>query len=150
MRLHSECLTGDAFGSQRCDCGDQLARSFAAIEAEGAGYIIYLRDHEGRGIGLDQKIAAYVLQDQGMDTVDANLHLGHRADERLWTDALEILDNLGVNRVRLLSNNPLKTDALVAHGIKVLNVPLSGAVTPANRDYLLTKKNRMQHALELN
>jgi len=150
LRLHSECLTGDAFGSQRCDCGDQLARSFAAIEAEGAGYIIYLRDHEGRGIGLDQKIAAYVLQDQGMDTVDANLHLGHRANERLWTDALEILDNLGVNRVRLLSNNPLKTDALVAHGIKVLNVPLSGAVTPANRNYLLTKKNRLQHALELN
>ena len=109
-----------------------------------------MRDHEGRGIGLDQKIAAYLLQDEGMDTVDANLHLGHRADERDWADAVEILENLRVRAVRLLSNNPVKTDALVAQGIKVINVPLSSTVTAANRDYLLTKKNRMQHDLEVN
>jgi 3,4-dihydroxy 2-butanone 4-phosphate synthase/GTP cyclohydrolase II len=150
LRLHSECLTGDAFGSQRCDCGEQLARSFEAIEKDGAGYILYMRDHEGRGIGLGQKVAAYVLQDEGMDTVDANLHLGHRADERDWADAMEILDNLRVVGVRLLSNNPMKTDALVEHGIKVINVPLSSTVTASNRDYLLTKKNRMQHDLEVN
>jgi len=150
LRLHSECLTGDAFGSQRCDCGEQLERSFAAIEKDGAGYILYMRDHEGRGIGLGQKIAAYVLQDDGMDTVDANLHLGHRADERDWSDAVEMLENLRVRAVRLLSNNPVKTDVLVAQGIKVINVPLSSTVTAANRDYLMTKKIRMQHDLEVN
>lgn len=149
LRLHSECLTGDAFDSQRCDCGEQLARSFAAIESEGAGYILYLRDHEGRGIGLGKKISAYVLQENGMDTVDANLQLGHRADERDWATALQILDNLRVSRVRLLSNNPIKTDALVAHGIKVINVPLASTVTNENRNYLLTKKNRMQHDLTI-
>jgi 3,4-dihydroxy 2-butanone 4-phosphate synthase/GTP cyclohydrolase II len=150
VRLHSECLTGDAFGSDRCDCGDQLARSFAAIEADGAGYIIYLRDHEGRGIGLAQKIAAYRLQDGGMDTVDANTHLGHLADEREWQDALAILKNLHVNSLRLLSNNPVKTRALVQGGVAVTNVALTGRVTDFNRDYLLTKKNRMQHNLDIN
>ena len=150
VRLHSECLTGDAFGSDRCDCGDQLARSFAAIESEGAGYIIYLRDHEGRGIGLAQKIAAYRLQDGGADTVDANTQLGHKADERDWNDALDILKNLGITSLRLLSNNPVKTSALVEGGVIVTNVALAGRVTEANRDYLLTKKNRMQHNLEIN
>jgi 3,4-dihydroxy 2-butanone 4-phosphate synthase/GTP cyclohydrolase II len=150
VRLHSECLTGDAFGSDRCDCGDQLARSFAAIESEGAGYIIYLRDHEGRGIGLAQKIAAYRLQDTGADTVDANTQLGHKADERDWHDALVIVKNLSITNLRLLSNNPVKTSALVEGGVAVTNVALAGRVTEANRDYLLTKKNRMQHNLEIN
>ena len=150
IRLHSECLTGDALGSDRCDCGDQLESSFAAIESEGAGYIIYLRDHEGRGIGLAQKIAAYRLQDGGLDTVDANIQLGHLADERDWHDALTILANLQITGVRLLSNNPLKTSALVQGGITVTNVALNGSVTDSNREYLLTKKNRMQHNLEIN
>ena len=150
VRLHSECLTGDAFGSDRCDCGDQLARSFDAIEAEGAGYIIYLRDHEGRGIGLGQKIAAYRLQDAGADTVDANIQLGHDADERDWIDALAIVRNLGISTLRLLSNNPLKVAALTEGGIAITIVPVTAHVTTANREYLLTKKNRMQHNLEIN
>jgi 3,4-dihydroxy 2-butanone 4-phosphate synthase/GTP cyclohydrolase II len=149
LRLHSECLTGDAFDSQRCDCGDQLNRSFAAIEAADAGYIIYLRDHEGRGIGLAQKIAAYVLQDAGSDTVDANLELGHLADERDWLDATTIVKNLGITEVTLLSNNPVKADALIAAGLKVETLHLDSNVTTANRDYLMTKKTRMQHDLDI-
>ena len=149
VRLHSECLTGDAFGSQRCDCGDQLARSFDAIEAHGSGYILYLRDHEGRGIGLEQKIAAYVLQDQGFDTVDANLELGHLADERSWDDAITILHNLGVTSVTLLTNNPTKSDALIADNFAVTTKNLGIHITGANHDYLLTKKLRMEHALEI-
>lgn len=150
VRLHSECLTGDAFGSARCDCGDQLNRSFSEIEAEGAGYVIYLRDHEGRGIGLAQKIAAYVLQDGGLDTVDANLELGHEADARDWHDAVAIVKNLGITEVTLLSNNPVKAQALLDHGIAVKNRTIQSEVTASNHDYLLTKKVRMQHSLEVN
>ena len=150
VRLHSECLTGDAFGSARCDCGDQLNRSFSEIEAEGAGYVIYLRDHEGRGIGLAQKIAAYVLQDGGLDTVDANLELGHEADARDWHDAVAIVKNLGITEVTLLSNNPIKAQALLDHGITVKNRTIQSEVTASNHNYLLTKKVRMQHSLEVN
>jgi len=150
VRLHSECLTGDAFASARCDCGDQLNRSFAAIEAKGSGYIIYLRDHEGRGIGLAQKIAAYVLQDNGLDTVDANLELGHEADERDWSDAVKIVKNLGITELTLLSNNPVKSDALSESGVIVHTLNLQSEITPSNHDYLLTKKVRMQHSLEIN
>ncbi len=150
VRLHSECLTGDAFNSKRCDCGDQLAAATTAIEAAGGGYIIYLRDHEGRGIGLKEKIAAYTLQDSGMDTVDANLALGHGVDERDWNDAVEIIENLGITHVTLLSNNPDKSDSLLAAGIDVRIIELGTQVHPENREYLLTKKNRMSHTLKVN
>jgi 3,4-dihydroxy 2-butanone 4-phosphate synthase/GTP cyclohydrolase II len=149
IRLHSECLTGDAFASKRCDCGDQLAAATSAIEAAGSGYIIYLRDHEGRGIGLSEKIAAYRLQDGGMDTVDANLALGHQIDERDWNDAIEILKNLGLQSVSLLSHNPLKAEALRSVGIEVNLVDLDTLVQPENREYLLTKKNRLSHTLTI-
>jgi 3,4-dihydroxy 2-butanone 4-phosphate synthase/GTP cyclohydrolase II len=150
LRLHSECLTGDAFSSKRCDCGDQLAVATAAIEEAGSGYIIYLRDHEGRGIGLKEKIAAYQLQDAGMDTVDANLALGHEVDERDWNDAIEIIANLGITEVGLLTNNPQKSGALREAGIPVKIVELKTQVQPENRDYLLTKKNRLSHTLTIN
>ncbi len=149
IRLHSECLTGDALGSMRCDCGDQLSAAFSEIEAHGSGYIIYLRDHEGRGIGLKEKIAAYILQDQGMDTVDANLALGHEADERDWNDAVEIIQKLGVNDVVLLTNNPVKSDALTSAGINVVTRDIITDSNSENREYLLTKKNRMSHTLEI-
>jgi 3,4-dihydroxy 2-butanone 4-phosphate synthase/GTP cyclohydrolase II len=149
IRLHSECLTGDALGSKRCDCGDQLQAAFVAIEAAGSGYIIYLRDHEGRGIGLHQKIAAYILQDQGMDTVDANIALGHEADERDWNDSIEIIKNLNISSLTLLSNNPIKSDALRGSGLTVNLQLIETPSTKSNRDYLLTKKNRMSHTLEI-
>ena len=149
IRLHSECLTGDALGSLRCDCGDQLEAAFSEIERRGSGYIIYLRDHEGRGIGLSEKIAAYALQDQGMDTVDANVALGHQADERDWNDAVEIIKNLGVNEVTLLTNNPLKSEALKAAGLKVELAHIHTEIHEANRDYLVTKRDRMSHTLEI-
>jgi 3,4-dihydroxy 2-butanone 4-phosphate synthase/GTP cyclohydrolase II len=150
LRLHSECLTGDAFDSQRCDCGDQLERSFSEIERNGSGYIIYLRDHEGRGIGLAQKIAAYSLQDSGLDTVDANIKLGHAPDEREWFDSVEIVKNLGITELTLLSNNPVKADAFAGTGIKVHIAQLGTSVTESNRGYLMTKKVRMAHNLDIN
>lgn len=149
IRLHSECLTGDALGSKRCDCGDQLQAAFDAIEGAGSGYIIYLRDHEGRGIGLHQKIAAYVLQDQGMDTVDANIALGHEADERDWSDCVEIIRNLGITELTLLTNNPIKSDALRSSGITVHLKEIETVSHESNREYLLTKKKRMSHTLEI-
>jgi 3,4-dihydroxy 2-butanone 4-phosphate synthase / GTP cyclohydrolase II len=149
VRLHSECLTGDAFGSLRCDCGDQLEAAFQKIEAAGSGYIIYLRDHEGRGIGLEEKIAAYALQDKGMDTIDANLALGHEADERDWNDSVEIIQNLELESVTLLTNNPAKSHALRAAGIAVNIEFLQTDVNASNRSYLLTKRNRMSHTLEI-
>lgn len=149
IRLHSECLTGDALGSKRCDCGDQLQAAFTAIESAGAGYIIYLHDHEGRGIGLHQKIAAYALQDQGLDTVDANIALGHEADERDWSDSIEIIKNLGITQLTLLSNNPIKSEALRNSGIDVQLQEIETTPNDANRDYLLTKKKRMFHILEI-
>ncbi|CAM5735529.1 Riboflavin biosynthesis protein RibBA OS=Streptomyces alboniger OX=132473 GN=ribBA PE=3 SV=1 [Streptomyces alboniger] len=118
-RLHSECLTGDAFGSQHCECGDQLASALRAVAAEGRGIVVYLRGHEGRGIGLLAKLRAMALQAEGLDTVEANLALGLPVDARDYGVAAEILHDLGVNSVRLMSNNPRKREALVRHGIQV-------------------------------
>src|SRR5262249_18711628 len=149
VRLHSECFTGDVFGSLRCDCGEQLAQAFKLIGQEGAGIIIYLRQ-EGRGIGLLDKLRAYNLQDQGYDTVDANLLLGHGEDERDYATAAQILADLGVPAVRLLTNNPLKIASLQACGIQVAaRVPLPPQVTTENATYLLTKMQRMRHLLDL-
>lgn len=147
VRIHSECFTGDVMGSQRCDCGEQLHRSMALVASEGQGVIVYLRQ-EGRGIGLLEKLKAYNLQDQGYDTVDANLMLGHGADEREYSIAARILDDLQVKSVRLMTNNPLKISALEAEGIRVTaRVSLEGAVNPENAQYLLTKAKRMDHML---
>jgi 3,4-dihydroxy 2-butanone 4-phosphate synthase/GTP cyclohydrolase II len=149
VRVHSECLTGDVFGSQRCDCGEQLERSLALIAAEGSGVLLYLRQ-EGRGIGLLDKLRAYNLQDEGLDTIDANLALGHQADARDYGLAVEMLADLGVERVRLLTNNPQKIEDLQALGIQISErVPLQGAVNPENARYLLTKAARMKHMLDL-
>lgn len=148
VRVHSECLTGDAFGSIRCDCRSQLERSMSAIATEGAGAIVYLRDHEGRGIGLHNKLRAYELQDQGLDTVDANIALDLPVDARRYDTAAAMLARLGLANVRLLTNNPAKTEGLCAAGVSVAaEVPLPGAVTDANATYLSTKRERMGHAL---
>ena len=149
VRLHSECFTGDVLGSRRCDCGAQLEQAMQLIGQEGAGIIIYLRQ-EGRGIGLLDKLRAYNLQDQGYDTVDANLLLGHAEDERDYTTAALILKDLGVPSVRLLTNNPLKIASLQACGIPVAaRVPLPPRVTAENVTYLRTKVQRMRHVLDL-
>ena len=133
VRLHSECLTGDVLGSRRCDCGPQLQASMAAITAEGAGIVVYLRGHEGRGIGLLSKLQAYALQDGGRDTVDANLDLGFGEDERDYAAGAQILRDLGVTSVRLLTNNPDKATGLEAYGVKVAErLPLAVAPTPDN------------------
>ncbi len=146
-RVHSECFTGDVLGSLRCDCGEQLDRALALVASEGLGVVIYLRQ-EGRGIGLEQKLLAYNLQDQGYDTVDANLMLGHGADERSYSLAACILDDLGVQSVRLMTNNPAKINALQAEGIKVVaRVPLEIAVNAENQGYMITKAKRMDHLL---
>lgn len=146
VRLHSECLTGDAFGSRRCDCGEQLDAALAMIAAAGTGVLVYIRGHEGRGIGLLEKLRAYRLQDQGLDTVDANLRLGHPVDGRDYGQAAEILHDLGVGRIRLVSSNPAKERALTVLGVTV--VERLGAALPArpeNARYLLTKRQRMGH-----
>ena len=149
VRLHSECLTGDIFGSRRCDCGEQLDRSLQHIAEAGQGLLVYLRQ-EGRGIGLLEKIRAYNLQDAGHDTVDANLLLGHQADERDYTVAVHILEDLGIKSVQLITNNPVKINALEEAGIKVNNrVKLDNFVNSENSRYLLTKAQRMNHMLPL-
>jgi GTP cyclohydrolase II len=146
VRLHSECATGDLFGSLRCDCRDQLELSLAKIAEEGEGLLIYLRGHEGRGIGLANKIKAYALQDQGLDTVDANIHLGFEADARDYNAAIEILKHYNLKSVRLLTNNQKKIAALQDSGIAVSEtVPLWAATNPYNEKYLTTKKRRMGH-----
>jgi 3,4-dihydroxy 2-butanone 4-phosphate synthase / GTP cyclohydrolase II len=148
VRVHSECLTGDAFGSLRCDCGPQLQASLAAVAAEGRGVVLYLRGHEGRGIGLLAKLAAYALQDAGQDTVEANLSLGLPADARAFDAAAAVLADLGVGRVRLLTNNPAKVDALTAAGIDVVaRVPLEVGAGPHNHAYLRTKRDKLGHRL---
>ncbi|MDT0301120.1 bifunctional 3,4-dihydroxy-2-butanone-4-phosphate synthase/GTP cyclohydrolase II [Streptomonospora wellingtoniae] len=148
VRLHSECLTGDAFGSHRCDCGAQLEAAMAAVAAEGRGVIVYLRGHEGRGIGLLHKLRAYRLQDSGADTVDANLELGLPADARDFGGGAAVLADLGVRSVRLLSNNPKKTEGLSEHGVEVAErIPMPSAVTAENLRYLQTKRDRMGHDL---
>jgi 3,4-dihydroxy 2-butanone 4-phosphate synthase / GTP cyclohydrolase II len=149
VRMHSECLTGDVFGSARCDCGAQLEASMAAIAAEGRGIILYLRGHEGRGIGLLSKLQAYQLQDDGADTVDANLDLGLPVDAREYSTGAQILGDLGVESLRLLTNNPAKVAGLAGFGIKVTDrVSLPVAVTPDNIRYLMAKRDRLGHLLE--
>ncbi|HMW38919.1 MAG: GTP cyclohydrolase II [Saprospiraceae bacterium] len=146
VRIHSECLTGDVFASRRCDCGYQLHSSLQRIAAEG-GALIYLRQ-EGRGIGLEKKIEAYTLQDMGMDTVEANLHLGHEVDERNYGQAVHILQTLSLSQIRLLSNNPLKKQYLEEHGIHVTEmIPVQKPVDHYNERYLHAKKYKLGHLL---
>ena len=147
IRMHSECLTGDALGSARCDCGEQLNKAFAEIENHGYGYILYMRDHEGRGIGLAAKIEAYILQDAGFDTVDANLKLGHEIDQREWQDAAEFLQLLGIKELELLTNNPEKVAKLKGFGFAVTRAEIKGTVNPNNEFYLKTKQERLKHEL---
>jgi 3,4-dihydroxy 2-butanone 4-phosphate synthase/GTP cyclohydrolase II len=146
VRIHSECFTGDVIHSQRCDCGEQLEQSINLIQAHGHGYIIYLRDHEGRGIGLTEKIKAYQLQDQGMDTIDANLHLGHEIDARDWNDAIAIVKALQLTSVQLLTNNPNKVAALKNAGITVTQKPLVIVSNKFNEKYLATKEAKLGHS----
>ena len=146
-RIHSECLTGDVFGSDRCDCGEQLALSIDQIERAGSGLIIYLKDHEGRGIGLAQKVKAYALQDSGLDTVAANISLGHLADERSYIDAVAIIKALGINSICLLTNNPAKTDALDQAGVKYSRVELITTPNVHNQAYLNSKAQLLKHKL---
>jgi GTP cyclohydrolase II len=147
VRVHSECFTGDVMGSRRCDCGEQLQQAMAMVAAEGVGVVLYLRQ-EGRGIGLLEKLRAYNLQDQGYDTVDANLMLGHEADERDYTLAACMLQELGVQSVRLLTNNPSKLSALTDMGVKVVaRVPVEIPANTDNAGYLHTKRTRMDHQL---
>jgi len=149
VRVHSECFTGDVLGSLRCDCGEQLNRAIQMIAHKGEGVLIYLRQ-EGRGIGLLDKLRAYNLQDQGYDTVEANLALGHQADEREYSLAARILDDLEVASVELLTNNPLKIKHLKGLGVPVAKrVPLEATVTADNAIYLVTKVQRMNHLLHL-
>ena len=148
-RLHSECLTGDVFGSLRCDCGAQLEAAMAAIAAEGRGVVVYLRGHEGRGVGLLSKLRAYELQDGGADTVDANLELGLPADAREYSAGAQILADLGVRSVRLLTNNPAKVSGLIDGGVDITaRVPLTAAVTPYNLRYLTTKRDKLGHQIQ--
>jgi 3,4-dihydroxy 2-butanone 4-phosphate synthase/GTP cyclohydrolase II len=148
--MHSECLTGDVFGSQRCDCGTQLNAAMAAIAAEGRGIVIYLRGHEGRGIGLLSKLQAYQLQDGGADTVDANTELGFPVDAREYSTGAQILGDLGVSSLRLLTNNPAKVKGLTDYGLKVTGtVSLPANATPHNLRYLIAKRDRLGHLIEL-
>jgi len=149
VRIHSECFTGDVVHSQRCDCGQQLDASIAAIEAYGCGYILYMRDHEGRGIGLTEKLKAYVLQSDGMDTVDANVELGHQVDSRDWSEAISILKNLKVSAIKLLTNNPLKVQAVTDAGIGCEQISLDIAENEFNKKYLQTKAERLGHGRNL-
>jgi 3,4-dihydroxy 2-butanone 4-phosphate synthase/GTP cyclohydrolase II len=145
VRIHSECFTGDVVHSQRCDCGEQLEKSIELIQEHGHGFIVYIRDHEGRGIGLTEKIKAYQLQDQGMDTVDANIHLGHEIDARDWSDAIAIIRALGLDELTVLTNNPQKVEALKSAGITVTQKPIVIASNKFNEKYLATKEEKLGH-----
>ncbi len=148
VRVHSECLTGDALGSLRCDCGEQLRVALAWIGASESGALIYLRGHEGRGIGLANKIAAYALQDQGLDTAQANAALGFAPDTRDYREAADMLRALGLDDIRLLTNNPLKAAGLRRHGLRVREeAPLVLPSNPHNAGYLATKRDKMGHRL---
>jgi 3,4-dihydroxy 2-butanone 4-phosphate synthase / GTP cyclohydrolase II len=150
VRVHSECLTGDVFGSLRCDCGPQLDAALAAVAREGRGVVLYIRGHEGRGIGLLHKLQAYQLQDAGADTMDANLALGLPADARDYGTGAQILVDLGVRTMRLLSNNPDKRSGLEGYGLRIVDrVPLPTHANPHNLRYLQTKRDRMGHDLDL-
>ncbi|MGL5561783.1 MAG: bifunctional 3,4-dihydroxy-2-butanone-4-phosphate synthase/GTP cyclohydrolase II [Tannerellaceae bacterium] len=147
VRVHSSCATGDIFGSMRCECGEQLHKSMEMVDKEGRGAIIYL-NQEGRGIGLMEKIKAYKLQEKGMDTVEANLHLGHKADERDYGVGAQILSEIGVHKMRLITNNPVKRIGLEAYGLEIIeNVPLEITPNEYNEFYMKTKKERMGHML---
>jgi 3,4-dihydroxy 2-butanone 4-phosphate synthase/GTP cyclohydrolase II len=144
VRLHSECATGDILGSMRCDCRDQLEESMEMIDKSGCGLLIYMRGHEGRGIGLGNKIRAYALQEKGMDTYEANVHLGFAPDERDYADAINILKHFGLKKVRLLTNNHDKIEALERGGVSVSKtVPLWTAVNPHNEKYIAAKRTKM-------
>jgi 3,4-dihydroxy 2-butanone 4-phosphate synthase/GTP cyclohydrolase II len=148
VRVHSECLTGDVLGSRRCDCGPQLDDALQAIANEGRGVLVYLRGHEGRGIGLGHKLAAYSLQDEGHDTVDANTLLGLPVDDREYGIGAQILMDLGVRRMRLMTNNPAKYEGLQGYGLEIVQrVPLNPRATSENVAYLETKRRRMGHLL---
>ena len=145
VRAHSECLTGDVFGSSRCDCGEQLDESLRFLQQQGRGVLLYLRQ-EGRGIGLTRKVSAYALQEQGLDTVEANLALGLPEDMRDYRVAAEMLLDLGVRRARLLTNNPAKIEGLERYGVEVVErVPLGVSPNPSKRGYLRTKREKMGH-----
>jgi 3,4-dihydroxy 2-butanone 4-phosphate synthase/GTP cyclohydrolase II len=148
VRVHSECLTGDVFGSLRCDCGPQLDAALASVAREGRGIVLYIRGHEGRGIGLLHKLQAYQLQDEGADTLDANLALGLPADSRDYGTGAQILVDLGVHTMRLLSNNPAKRAGLEGYGLRIIGqVPMPTHANPENVRYLMTKRDRMGHDL---
>jgi len=148
-RVHSECLTGDVFGSKRCDCGPQLAAAMQQIDAAGKGVVVYLRGHEGRGIGIGHKIRAYSLQDEGFDTVDANTELGLPVDSREYGIGAQILADLGARELRLMTNNPAKYGGIAGYGLSIVErVPLSIDPTPENEAYLRTKRERMGHVFD--
>ena len=150
VRVHSSCMTGDIFGSMRCECGEQLHKALEEIEKEGKGVLVYM-NQEGRGIGLMNKIRAYKLQEEGFDTVDANIHLGFDPDERDYGVGAEILREIGVRKMRLLTNNPVKRIGLEAYGLEIVeNVPVEITPNPYNERYLRTKKERMGHTLHFN
>jgi 3,4-dihydroxy 2-butanone 4-phosphate synthase / GTP cyclohydrolase II len=147
VRVHSECLTGDVLHSLRCDCGDQLEACMRRVQEEGTGVVLYMRQ-EGRGIGLGAKLQAYVLQDQGYDTVDANLKLGYGADQREYRSSALILRDLGVTRIRLMTNNPLKVEGLERNGVEIAErIPVVIPSNPHNARYLETKRTRLGHLL---
>lgn len=147
VRVHSSCATGDIFASKRCDCGEQLHKALQMIETEGRGALVYL-SQEGRGIGLMDKIKAYKLQEEGLDTVEANIHLGHEADERDYGVGAQILNMLGIRKMRLMTNNPVKRIGLEGYGLEVVeNIPIEVAPNPFNLRYMHTKKERMGHDL---
>jgi 3,4-dihydroxy 2-butanone 4-phosphate synthase/GTP cyclohydrolase II len=149
VRVHSECLTGDVFGSLRCDCGEQVALAMESIAKEGRGVFLYMRQ-EGRGIGFHNKMRAYALQDKGLDTVEANLSLGFASDLRDYGIGAQILADLGLHQIRLLTNNPKKVIGLEGYGLKVVEtLPLITTPNPYNRDYLETKKKKLGHILEI-
>jgi 3,4-dihydroxy 2-butanone 4-phosphate synthase/GTP cyclohydrolase II len=149
-RVHSECLTGDVFGSRRCDCGPQLDAAMKLIAAEGRGVVVYLRGHEGRGIGIGHKIRAYSLQDEGLDTIDANLQLGLPVDSREYGIGAQILADLGAQELRLMTNNPAKYGGLGGYGLSVVErVAIEIPPTPENEKYLRTKKERLGHLIEM-
>ncbi|MDP2914485.1 MAG: bifunctional 3,4-dihydroxy-2-butanone-4-phosphate synthase/GTP cyclohydrolase II [Candidatus Aminicenantes bacterium] len=150
VRAHSQCMTGDTFGSSRCDCGDQLHTAMEMIEKEGRGVILYILNHEGRGIGLTNKIKAYAIQDQGVDTVEANRQLGFKPDQRDYGIGAQVLVSLGVKKLRLLTNNPRKFIGLTGYGLEIVErVPIEIPPNTVNREYLKTKKEKMGHILEM-